>query len=183
MKNVFIAGVARSGKSTISRRLHDEFNYNHIPLDYFASSFKHNFRETKITSDVLMSGSEPLAIFIDRVMSIIDCTEELFVIDSAHIKPEDLIKHINRDNWEIVYVGYPNIAPIEKLNSIRKYDDKDDWTGKKSDEELLEILSKLVTLSKSIEDDCKKHDIKFINTSKNFKETLNKEYLILRSKI
>lgn len=113
MKNVFLAGVARSGKSTISRRLHDEFNYNHIPLDYFASSFKHNFKQTKITSDPLMSGSEPLAIFIDRVMSIINYTDELFVIDSAHIKPKDIIKHINRDNWEIVYVGYPNITPVK----------------------------------------------------------------------
>ena len=54
MKNIFIGGVSKSGKSTLSKRL-KENNYNHIPLDYFASSFKRNFPETKITSNVLVT--------------------------------------------------------------------------------------------------------------------------------
>ena len=43
MKNIFIAGVAKSGKSTLARILKEKYNYNHIPLDYFASSLKRNF--------------------------------------------------------------------------------------------------------------------------------------------
>ena len=36
MKNIFIAGVARSGKSTLSKILKEIGDYNHIPIDYFA---------------------------------------------------------------------------------------------------------------------------------------------------
>lgn len=67
MKNIFIGGVSKSGKSTLSKRL-KENNYNHIPLDYFASSFKRYFPETKITSNVLVTkeSSENLSLFISR---------------------------------------------------------------------------------------------------------------------
>ena len=51
MKNNFIGGVSQSSKSTHSKTL-KENNYHHIPLDDFASSYKRNFPETKITSNV-----------------------------------------------------------------------------------------------------------------------------------
>ncbi len=176
MKNIFIAGVARSGKSTIAKRLHNEFNYNHIPLDYFASSFKHNFKEAGINSNPLMESSEKLALFILRVVNIIDFTDELFIIDSAHIKPNDIIKYLDRNKWEIIYVGYPDISKEEKLNQVRRFDSKDDWTFKKSDDELLKTLNDLIILSKEIEEMCKEYNIKFINTSYNFNKVLDKEY-------
>lgn len=42
-KNIFIGGVARSGKSTISERLSKNDLYHHFPVDYIATSFQHNF--------------------------------------------------------------------------------------------------------------------------------------------
>ena len=35
MKNIFIGGVAKSGKSTFAKIFSDKAKYNHIPLDYF----------------------------------------------------------------------------------------------------------------------------------------------------
>ena len=55
MKNIFIAGVARSGKSTLAKKLQENTRYNHIPLDYFTSSLKHKFPETNITSNVVIN--------------------------------------------------------------------------------------------------------------------------------
>ena len=154
MKNIFIGGVSKSGKSTLSKRL-KENNYNHIPLDYFASSFKRNFPETKITSNVLVTkeSSENLSLFISRVIEIINTTSELFIIDSAHILPEDIIRYLNADKWDIYYLGYPNTTKEEmnkedKLKEIRKYETEEDWTYKKSNAELLSIFDKLISLSK-----------------------------------
>ena len=54
MKNIFIGGVSKSGKSTLSKKLKKDI-YSHIPLDYFASSFKRNFPMNNITSNVVVS--------------------------------------------------------------------------------------------------------------------------------
>ena len=85
MKNIFIAGVARSGKSTLAKKIQKNGDFNHIPLDYFASSLKHNFPETKITSNVVIDSesSKNLSLLLSRVINIIDCKDEKFIIDSA----------------------------------------------------------------------------------------------------
>ena len=61
---------------------------------------------------------------------------------------------------------YPNITKEDKFNLLRKYDKETDWTRKRTDEELLDTIDKLITLSKEIEQDCLKHNIPFIDTSK-----------------
>lgn len=45
MKNILICGVAKSGKSYLSKKICQKYKYNHIPIDYFTSSFKHNYPE------------------------------------------------------------------------------------------------------------------------------------------
>ena len=98
MKNIFIGGVSKSGKSTLSKKLKKDI-YNHIPLDYFASSFKRNFPMNNITSNVVVSetSSKNLSLFLSRVIEIIDTTNEKFIIDSAHILPEDINKYLDRN--------------------------------------------------------------------------------------
>ena len=176
MKNIFIAGVARYGKSTLSKKIIENKNYNHIPLDYFASSLKHNFPKTKITSNVVIdsTSSKNLALLLSRVIQIINDSDEKFIIDSAHIYPQDIIELLDRDKWDIYYLGYPNISAQEKLELIRKFDTKNDWTFKKSDDELLDILKQLINISHNIQNQCQKLNINFIDTSndmsfKNFK--------------
>lgn len=168
MKNIFIAGVAKSGKSTIAKILNKNGEYNHIPMDYFASSLKHNFPDTKITSNVVIDkvSSKNLALLLSRVIQIINTTDEKFIIDSAHIMPQDIIKYLDRDKWDVYYVGYPSVTAKEKLQLIRKYEKKEDWTSKKEDEELLETLQKLVDISIQMKNECEKLNITFIDTGK-----------------
>ncbi len=45
MKNLLIAGVAKSGKSTICEKICEEEKYNHIPFDYITASMKRNYPE------------------------------------------------------------------------------------------------------------------------------------------
>ena len=168
MKHIFIGGVAKSGKSTLAEKLCQNKNYNHIPLDYFASSLKHNFPETKITSNVIINeeSSKNLSILLSRVINIMNEKEEPFIIDSAHILPKHIIEYIDLNKWDIYYIGYPNITKEDKFNILRKYDKETDWTRKRTDEELLDTLDKLITLSKQIEQECLELNIPFIDTSK-----------------
>lgn len=174
MKNIFVGGVSKSGKSTFSNKIKNVC-YNHIPLDYFVSSFKRNFPDTNITSNVVVSktSSKNLSLFLSRVIEIIDSTDEKFIIDSAHILPEDINVYLDRDKWDIYYLGYPNINKESKVKDIRKYETKEDWTYKKSDEELLDIFDKLILLSKDEQKMCKKLGINYLDVSKNVMEALN----------
>lgn len=168
MKHIFIGGVAKSGKSTLAEKLCQNKKYNHIPLDYFASSLKHNFPETKITSNVIINeeSSKNLSLLLSRVINIMNDKEEPFIIDSAHILPKHIIEYIDLNKWDIYYIGYPNITKEDKFNILRKYDKETDWTRKRTDEELLNTIDKLITLSKEIELQCKEYNIPFIDTSK-----------------
>lgn len=169
MKNILIIGVARSGKSRLAKKLREGKDYNHIPMDYFTSSLKHNFESTNITSNVVIdkTSSKNLSILLSRVIEIIDDTDEKFIIDSAHLYPEDIMKYINKDKWDVYCLGYPNTTKEEKLKEIRIYDDINDWTYKRTDEELLEIIANLIEISKELQEQSQKLNINFIDTSKN----------------
>lgn len=168
MKHIFIGGVAKSGKSTLAEKLCQNKNYNHIPLDYFASSLKYNFPETKITSNVIINeeSSKNLSLLLSRVINIMNDKEEPFIIDSAHILPKHIMEYMDLNKWDIYFIGYPNITKEDKFNILRKYDKETDWTRKRTDEELLITIDKLITLSKQIEQECLELNIPFIDTSK-----------------
>ena len=169
MKNIFIGGVAKSGKSRLAVSLCKKHGLNHIPLDYFTSSFKHTFPEIGITSNVLIDekSSKLLGSFLKRFIEIVELKDdEFFIIDSAHIFPDDIIRYLDRDKWDIYYLGYPNTTTENKLTEVKKYADGG-WILNKSQDELLEIFNQLIKLSNNIEKKCKENNIKFIDTSNN----------------
>lgn len=168
MKNIFIGGVAKSGKSRLAIKLCKKYKMNHIPIDYFASSFKHNFPDIGITSNVIIDkdSSKKLSLFISRFIEIAESNEaESFILDSAHIYPSDIIKYLDKDKWDIYYLGYPNITANEKLKEVHKYI-SGGWIEKRSSEELIDTFNELINISREIQNECKKYDIEFIDTSK-----------------
>ena len=123
MKNIYIGGVAKSGKSRLATELSKKYNMNHIPMDYFASSFKHNFPTLGITSNPVINeeSSKLLSLFLSRFIEIAESMDdEFFILDSAHILPQDIISYLNPEKWDIYFLGYPNITSDEKIKEIKK---------------------------------------------------------------
>lgn len=176
MKNLYIGGVARSGKGTLAELIKKNCpSYNHISLDYFTASLKENFPETQIKTSVIIGDSSPkLALLLSKTMDIMNDKEEKFIIDSAHIMPHDILKYIDREKWDIYFLGYPNTTAEEKIKIVLEKDDQKDWTRKKTYEELYYRISNLVRISKEIEEECKQYDIEFIDTSLNFDKEIAK---------
>ena len=167
MKNIFIGGVAKSGKSRLAAELCRKYNMNHIPIDYFASSFKHNFPSVGITSNVIINeeSSKLLALFLSRFIEIVESKDdEFFILDSAHILPHDIIKYLDPEKWDVYYLGYPNITAEDKIIEISKYAEEG-WIKKRSKEELLDTFNKLIGISGQVEKECSENDIHFIDTS------------------
>ncbi len=174
MKNIFIGGVARSWKGTLASLIKQNVpQYNHISLDYFTSALKEIFPETGIKTDVIMGETSPkLARLLSKVMDIINTKEEKYIIDSAHILPYDILKYIDAKKWDVYFLGYPNTTVEEKTKVILEKDDKNDWTKKKTFDELCFKIKNLIEISKTIEAECKKNNIRFVNTSINFDKQL-----------
>lgn len=167
MKNILICGVAKSGKSYLANKLCKKYKYNHIPIDYFTSSFKHNFPEIGITSNIIIDkdSSKKLSLFLSRIINIIDSYDnEKYILDSAHLYPKDIIKYIDLNKWDVYFIGYPNTNTNEKFNEIRKFV-HDGWPANKSDEELKNIINNLIDINKDIEKQCHTYSIEFIDTS------------------
>lgn len=175
MKNIILCGVAKSGKTYIAKKINKNGKYNHIPIDYFTSSFKHIFPEIGISSNVVITreSSKKLALFLSKVIEIIDNVDnkELYILDSAHLYPSDIIKYIDTNKWDVYFLGYPKITIEDKFLQMRKYV-HDGWPNKKKDDELKETIKELIQISKVIETECKKYNIKFVDASEF--ETLNK---------
>ena len=173
MKNLLIAGVAKSGKSTICEKICEEGKYNHIPFDYITASMKRNYPEWGVKSDVIINDtSKILCTLFKTITDIINDTDEKFIIDCAHIYPHDIVNKLDLNKWKIIFVGYPNIDVDEKIKNIRKYD-INGWTTKKSDGELRTIINKLKDISNIIKQECDKYNFKFIDTSNNFEYVIN----------
>ena len=170
MKNKLIIGVAKSGKTTYAKKLCEKGKYNYIPLDYFTSSFKHNFPECNITSSVIINEktSSKLSLFLSRVVDIMNNDDNNYIIDSAHLFPHNIIEYIDRDKWDIYCLGYPNIDTKEKLDLIRKHSSNYGWTNNKTDEELYDIIEELKNISKILKEECIKYNIEFIDTGSDF---------------
>ncbi len=172
-KNIFIGGVARAGKSTIAEKLSENNVYNHFPVDYIATSFNNHFPSCGINNRVIIDdGSINLSLFLSTIIDKIDKTNEKFIIDSAHVMPTDIIKYLDKEKWDIYFIGYPNALAEEKFNNLRKYDSKNSWTRHFNDEEMLEKIQGLIELSKKIEKQCRENNIRFIDTSENFCDTI-----------
>ena len=176
MKNVFIGGVARAGKGTLAEQIKKNApEYNHISLDYFTASLSQNFPETGIKTSVIIGDSSPkLALLLSKTMEIMDTKKEKFIIDSAHIMPNDIMKYIDRDKWDVYFLGYPNTTTEEKIKIVQEKDDASDWTKKKTKEELAYRITNLIRISKEIEKECKQNGINFVDTSFNFEKELEK---------
>ena len=87
--------------------------------------------------------------------------------------PKDVVPYLDREKWDIYFIGYPNISKFNKFATIRKYDDHTDWTSRRSDEELLSIVEKLINISKKIQEQCEELDIPFIDTSSDMIDVIN----------
>lgn len=90
--------------------------------------------------------------------------EQLLLLDTYHLVPEDYIKFINTDKCAIFFVGYPDISPQEKLKEMRTFDKREE-NRILTDTQLLKKLERHIDESIYLEEECKKYHLPFINTS------------------
>lgn len=171
MKNIMILGICRSGKSTFSKMIQKEFrNYQIIEVDTIISALQKTVRNIPIgfIHDNLQENKLPEFLNLLIQKNINKNGKELgFIINGDSIMPEDLIKYFDLNNMKVYYFVTEKLSPEQILKNCRKFDSKEEWTTRRTEEQLLKHFTFYKDIEKKIISDCKKYNIKCIDTSEN----------------
>lgn len=99
-----------------------------------------------------------------------------FIINGDSILPEDLFKYFDLKEMIVYYFVAEKLSVQQILENCRKFDSKEEWTTRRSDEQLLNHFKFYKNVEKKIIKDCKKYNIKCIDISEN-RQTIFKQLL------
>lgn len=180
MKNIMILGTCRTGKTTFSKLVQKELNnYQIIEVDSIISALQSTFDGIQIgfAHDDLKDNklSEFVSILLEKNKIRLG-NEYGYIINSDSIMPEDLINCFDLSNTIAYYFVNSKLTIEEIFNNCRYYDDENQWTSKRTNENLLNHIKKAKKFENKIIEQCKKYNIKYIDTSYN-RENIFKELL------
>lgn len=182
MKHVIIAGASRSGKTTLSMKVRESLKengktFNHYKMDTIKRGLDNNFYEgrIKLWEDASPKFAKLIARIIEECDTDIIKDVEWYIIDTCHLYPSDISK-MDLKNTIIVFLGYPNILPEDKLKAIRANDPKNGWTWTKEDDFLLNGTKMDIEFSKRASEECESLGIPFFDTGENFNESIEQAY-------
>lgn len=173
-KHIIIAGVPRSGKSTISQRISNDFGYQHISMDSIIAGIERVFPETGINSDTdgdlwknIQYISSKMASFIRAMIDSgeYDECDYGMVIDIFQLLPQHYVQYIDSSVCDIYYFATSEVTPEERYELLKKYDTPKDYTYYKSEEENKKSCADIVTISKLLKEQCGKFNLPFYDTS------------------
>ena len=172
LKNIYLVGPSRCGKTTTAMQLQEKYGYTHIIMDAVIETMSEIAPQLGIKHGNL--DSELFRNFLKVYSTNLFKYTRPNIIDVEVLEPSFARKMINDDESTVIYMGYPSITPQEKMKQIREYDGEFDWTRNLSDEELIELLSKHIETSKRLQQEAEKYGFKFIDTSLNREEVISK---------
>ena len=180
-KNILIIGAARTGKTTLARKIQKEFGYNLVSLDdiicaleeYPECHIKHDGDENETAKN--------FSPFLKRYMIELSEGTNFYngvksVIEGTHIDFEELMPFLKdekvRDKYIVIGLTYNSIDEQTLYNEIKKNDTEDDWTYWCDDEELKGNVKYFIERNKYFNKKFKEYDIITFDTSINRKQVL-----------
>ena len=177
MKNIFILGAGRVGKSTLSRMVRDKFdNYDLIHTDSIRNGILFNLNEKYVDYFMDYQTNE---FFQKVLLDFVDSqtgqglNKYGVILEGAQILPSVLSKYKNLNNTIVVYLGHGNLTEKDIFKLVRQHDKEKDWSYHKTDEELSSYIKEFYEKNKLLLSECKKYGFKYFDTSKNREQVLN----------
>ena len=180
-KHIIIAGVPRTGKTTISSLIAKTGKYQHLCMDAIIGAFEKEFPETGVTTytenpdSMVIDVSGKIVKFINDIISAnnYDKCDYKLIIDILELTPHDYVHYIDKRFADIYFFGTPDLTASQIYDNIKKYDTSDDYTFYITDKDLMKRCKRFHDLSIYLEKECKKYNLPFINTSYNREEQIN----------
>lgn len=173
-KHIIIAGVPRSGKSTISQIISKKYGYQHISMDSVIAGLERAFPETGINSDADTDAwenvkyiSSRMAVFIQAMIDSgeYDECDYGMVIDIFQLLPHHYVQDIDSSVCDIFYFGSSEVTLEDRYELLKKYDTPNDYSYYKSEAELRKDCADIVAVSKQFKEQCRKYDLPYYDTA------------------
>ena len=167
MKNIIIAGPSRAGKSTLARKINEDFNHFVISIDKLVATFQEAYPQLDVRLNWDRDKTtDNIAPFLGHFLGIF--SENMFVLEGGYVN-FDIISPILKlyDIDDFILIGLvQNNKTIDKfVSDFKKYDTKDDWTYGFIDDDLKEIAEDLISYSRSMTEHLTKYGFNIYDTS------------------
>ncbi len=182
-KNIIIIGAARSGKTTLAKKIAKEKGYSLISIDNIVSGFE-AYQELLIHHDGdAIDTAKRLAPFLIKYLTELSEGTAYYdvikyVIEGTHFDFEQLMPFLKSkeyiEKYEIIGLTFNNITEQELYSYIKKYDTEDDWTYWCDEEELKGNVRYFIERNEFFNEMFKKYEIKTFDTSKDREIVLSK---------
>ena len=152
MKNILIFGASRAGKTSLAKRLKDEFQFNVVNVDHLINSFEEAFPQLGISvvenyRQAAVKATPFTAHYICELASHArHKTGSKFVVDTTFFDFDTgipLMKERLQKYWgfklldEFMFISLYDTKTSEELfKDVQTYDMPGDWTYNISDDEL-----------------------------------------------
>ena len=183
MKNILIMGIGRAGKTTLSKMIKDKYNqYNLIHSDALkwalirAEDKEEYYRENVDKQKEFEHGEFFQKALLELYNSLIrkDNKKYGYILESGQLHPKYVKEMIDFDNTVVVCLGLGESSIDDMVNQCIKYDTKESWTYGLSKEYIAKHAEDWYNCNEMLKEECPKYGIKYIDTSKNREEVLNK---------
>ena len=167
-----ISGASRAGKTLIARRISEQQSISYLSLDWLIMGFTNGIPEYGI-DDMLFPDdiAKRFWSFLKAMLENMIYEDLNYIIEGEAMLPElisDVLKKYP-DKLKICFLGFTDIDVNEKVKEVKEFSiSKNDWLSDKSNEYITDHIQNMVAHSVQIKKSCKKNNIKFFDTSKNF---------------
>lgn len=173
-KNIIVIGAARSGKTTLAKRIAKEKGYSLISIDDIISGFE-AYPELQIHHDGdAVDTAKRLAPFLIKYFTELSEGSTFYdgiksVIEGTHFDFEQLMPFLQSDKYkekyQVIGLTFNDITEQQLYDYIKKYDTEDDWTYWCDDEELKGNVRYFIDRNKYFNEMFKKYEIPAFDTS------------------
>ena len=167
MKDIFIFGCPRSGKTILATELHEKFGYSIISIDSIVDAFEKSMPYVGIGHHNTDFKFEHLPKFVAQFYKKLknDYPNANFVIEGWHVLPKKISKHLDLKNFITLGIGFPNQDVSLKLKEIRQFTYPNDYCKYLDDKQMIKLIENCKSQSLKIQQECNEMKIEFFDLS------------------
>jgi hypothetical protein len=173
-----ISGASRAGKTIIAKKISAKKNISYFSIDWLVMGFTNGIPEYGIhhmlfPHDIAKRSWSFLKAMIESIL----VSDMDYILEGEAILPELIIELLNQypDKIRICFLGFTNVNLVEKVNDIKDFSRKEkDWLSDKSEAYILDHVQNMIVHSIQIKKSCAENNLTYMDTSKNFINTIDK---------